>query len=59
MITPVFDLSQDDDFVKLLIKTPYVKAGSDFSLTLIFVARVQWLLFSVISPPEKLSKMFQ
>ena len=29
MITPVFDLSQDDDFVKLLIRTPYVKAGSD------------------------------
>ncbi|XP_067024259.1 protein SHQ1 homolog isoform X2 [Acropora muricata] len=25
MITPVFDLSQDDDFVKLLIRTPYVK----------------------------------
>ena len=30
MITPVFDLSQDDDFVKLLIRTPYVKVGSDF-----------------------------
>lgn len=30
MITPVFDLSQDDDFVKLLIRTPYVKAGWDF-----------------------------
>ena len=31
MITPVFDLSQDDDFVKMLIRTPYVKAGLDFS----------------------------
>lgn len=36
MITPVFDLSQDDDFVKLLIKTPYVKAGSDFSFDIDF-----------------------
>ena len=36
MITPVFDLSQDDDFVKLLIKTPYVKAGADFSFDIDF-----------------------
>ena len=25
MLTPVFELSQDDDFVVVIIKTPYVK----------------------------------
>lgn len=27
MLTPAFELSQDDDFVVVLIKTPYVKVG--------------------------------
>ena len=30
MLTPVFELSQDDDFVVVIIKTPYVKVSLNF-----------------------------
>ena len=30
MLTPVFELSQDDDFVVVIIKTPYVKVSLKF-----------------------------
>ena len=29
MLTPVFELSQDDEFVLVIIKTPYVKVELD------------------------------
>ena len=30
VITPIFELSQDDDFVVVIIKTPYVKVSLNF-----------------------------
>ena len=30
MLTPEFELSQDDDFVVVIIKTPYVKVSLKF-----------------------------
>ena len=30
MLTPVFELSQDDDFVLVLIRTPYIKVEFDY-----------------------------
>jgi len=30
MLTPVFELSQDDDFVVVIVKTPYVKVSFKF-----------------------------
>ena len=30
MLTPVFELSQDDEFVLVIIKTPYVKVELDW-----------------------------
>ena len=30
MLTPVFELNEDDDFVVVIIKTPYVKVSLNF-----------------------------
>ena len=35
MLTPVFELSQDDDFVVVIIKTPYVKVSFKFCVKVV------------------------
>lgn len=52
MLTPVFELSQDDDFVVVIIKTPYVKVSFKFwvkVVSCIGVKRLVLFLFNILT----------